>query len=525
MLSKKGKIIISIIVVAVMICTAFTVTEYKYYLSNNKSQTQSTNWLYTTFEVSPSASNSSQRLIQATIQIWGTPPPSNSTNNSFYVTQQSNVSPFLQVSTNSSGNTSGYFSTAFKQYLIEWINYLTKEKQFNEEIGLDLEITYVVTHNATYNEVVMAGNEIEINPFNILKSLTLNITDHPSLSNLPHFYVPVNNAVSLVNSVTSLGTNLHYLYVWYLIKSTTFHNGRIPLAFGNDTGGNALMDLSITLGSGTTSFTGGRVYNINNTVSYYIDNNGTFNPNNVINSTGILLRPPSVNKIASAGYIYAVGNVTVDKYQEACVNLATGVKEWLNNFYAHIYVSSINIANGRYVLGSAYDAYDPNCPYDNPTAIKQLGFLNNMTNTLEGNVTPGNEITWGAIYSSTSGDYNNLQGTINGIIGLGLAVIGLVTAVMIADGWTPASGWANIGLVVLAISGVVSSVLGLVLTGVVNAKSSAVVFGGDAKNDGEVGNPFQGNPILFYAYVLKIDVNFNDHNYIFPVMWLTGKPA
>ncbi|MEM1857412.1 MAG: hypothetical protein QW664_05205, partial [Thermoplasmata archaeon] len=179
-----------------MICTAFTVTEYKYYLSNNKSQTQSTNWLYTTFEVSPSASNSSQRLIQATIQIWGTPPPSNSTNNSFYVTQQSNVSPFLQVSTNSSGNTSGYFSTAFKQYLIEWINYLTKEKQFNEEIGLDLEITYVVTHNATYNEVVMAGNEIEINPFNILKSLTLNIADHPSLSNLPHFYVPVNNAVS-----------------------------------------------------------------------------------------------------------------------------------------------------------------------------------------------------------------------------------------------------------------------------------------------------------------------------------------
>ncbi|MEM1755164.1 MAG: hypothetical protein QW295_00005, partial [Thermoplasmata archaeon] len=73
--------------------------------------------------------------------------------------------------------------------------------------------------------------------------------------------------------------------------------------------------------------------------------------------------------------------------------------------------------------------------------------------------------------------------------------------------------------------GVVSSVLGLVLTGVVNAKSSAVVFGGDAKNDGEVGSPFQGNPILFYAYVLKIDVNFNDHNYIFPVMWLTGKPA
>ncbi|MCW1311792.1 MAG: hypothetical protein QXJ93_02960, partial [Candidatus Rehaiarchaeum fermentans] len=71
MLSKKGKIIISIIVVAIMICTAFTVTEYKYYLSNNKSQTQSTNWLYTTFEVSPFASNSSQRLIQATIQIWG----------------------------------------------------------------------------------------------------------------------------------------------------------------------------------------------------------------------------------------------------------------------------------------------------------------------------------------------------------------------------------------------------------------------------------------------------------------------
>ncbi|MEM3438111.1 MAG: hypothetical protein QW627_00300 [Thermoplasmata archaeon] len=371
----------------------------------------------------------------------------------------------------------------------------------------------------------MAGNEIEINPFNILKSLTLNITDHPSLSNLPHFYVPVNNAVSLVNSVTSLGTNLHYLYVWYLIKSTTFHNGRIPLAFGNDTGGNALMDLSITLGSGTTSFTGGRVYNINNTVSYYIDNNGTFNPNDVINSTGILLRPPSVNKIASAGYIYAVGNVTVDKYQEAYVNLATGVKEWLNNFYAHIYVSSINIANGRYVLGSAYDAYDPNCPYDNPTAIKQLGFLNNMTNTLEGNVTPGNEITWGAIYSSTSGDYNNLQGTINGIIGIGLGVIGLVTAVMKADGWSPASGWAEIGLKVLDITGLVSSVLGLVLSGVVRSKSSTIAFGGYAQNDGKVGSPSQGNPILIYAYVLKIDVNFNDHNYIFPVMWLTGKPA
>ncbi|MEM4051319.1 MAG: hypothetical protein QXJ10_01785 [Thermoplasmata archaeon] len=371
----------------------------------------------------------------------------------------------------------------------------------------------------------MAGNEIEINPFNILKSLTLNITDHPSLSNLPHFYVPVNNAVSLVNSVTSLGTNLHYLYVWYLIKSTTFHNGRIPLAFGNDTGGNALMDLSITLGSGTTSFTGGRVYNINNTVSYYIDNNGTFNPNDVFNITEILLYPPSINKAASAGYIYAVGNVTVDKYQEACVNLATGVKEWLNNFYAHIYVSSINIANGRYVLGSAYDAYDPNCPYDNPTAIKQLGFLNNMTNTLEGNVTPGNEITWGAIYSSTSGDYNNLQGTINGIIGIGLGVIGLVTAVMKADGWSPASGWAEIGLKVLDITGLVSSVLGLVLSGVVRSKSSTIAFGGYAQNDGKVGSPSQGNPILIYAYVLKIDVNFNDHNYIFPVMWLTGKPA
>ncbi|MEM0163449.1 MAG: hypothetical protein QXV94_02845 [Thermoplasmata archaeon] len=510
-----------------MICTAFTVTEYKYYLPNNKKQTQSTNWLYTNFEVSPSASNSSSRIIQATIQIWGTPPPLNSTNNSFYVTQQSNVSPLLQVSTNSSGNTSGYFSTAFKQYLTEWINYLTKEKQFNEEIGLDLEITYVVTHNATYNEVVMAGNEIEINPFNILKSLTLNIADHPSLSNLPHFYVPVNNAVSADNSVTPLGTSPPWLYVWYLNKSTTYHNGNIPLAFENDTDGNALSILSITLGttSGTTSFTGGRGYNINNTVSYYIDNNGTFNPNDIINSTEILLYPPSVNKTASAGYIYAVGNVTVDKYQEAYVNAGAGVKEWLNNFYAHIYVSSINIANGRYVLGHAYDAYDPNCPYDNPTAIKQLGFLNNMTNTLEGNITPGNEVTWGAIYSSTSGDYNNLQGTINGIVGIGLAVIGFVTTVMAADGWAPGSGWANIGLAVLAVTGLVSSELGLVLSGVVTAKSSTVVFTGNAQNSGEVGSPSQGNPILFYAYVLKIDVNFNDHNYIFPVMWLTGKPA
>ncbi len=441
------------------------------------------------------------------------------------------MTPFVQLTTNSSGNSTGYFSTAFKQYLTEWINYLTEEKQFNEKIGLDLELTYLVTHNATYNTVVMAQNELEINPFNIIQSLKLNIANHPSLSDFPHFYVSNNNngniAVSPDSSVKPMGTSPPWIYVWYLNTSNTYHNAEIPLAFGNDTSGNAEMDLSVTLGTttGTTSFTGGRGYNVNNTISYYIDNNGTFNPNDVVGSYGQRLLPPSVNKTESAGYIYVVGNVTVDKYREAYVNFGADKTIWLNNYYAHIYVSSINIVKGQYDLGFAYDAYDASSPYDNPTAIKQLGFLNNMTNTYEGNITPGNEVQWGSIYSSTSGNYNNLQGTINAVFGLGLAIIGILTIIEIALGWSPFGSWLSVAETVFAITGLASSIVGLILNGVVTAKSSTVVFVGYAQNGGEPTNSLKGNSILIYAYILNIDISFNNHNYIFPVMWLTGKPS
>ncbi|MGC8563133.1 MAG: hypothetical protein ACP5NO_08105 [Thermoplasmata archaeon] len=456
-------------------------------------------------------------LIGANVQIWDLAPPDGS---SVMSTQTSyNVSPIAETETNSTGNASIVFPSEFESVVSGWAKYfLSLGRQ--GETSLELQITYLFTYNATKDRIVLYSDAFPYDPNLVLNTLSIIITDHPSLGDQPTFIVNSTNSSS-----SSPGTvpppklpGNTYEWEWVLEEQTVFNNAEVPVSWVNDSNGNAQLTDSLSIGSfnGQTSFNGADGYHVNDTYSWYIQNNGSWSIDNVFNSTGVTTEPPSANKTASAAYIYLVGNVTVDKYREE--EIVNGVPSWLNNYEAMMFISSLNVHDGAFQMGHVYDGWSPSSPYTSPQAISQLGWTGALVNEAQYNITPQSQVSWSTVYDQVSGNYNNIDGTINGIIGLGISYLSMVVAAAAADGWAPGSGWADIASDILAETGLVSSVIGLVLGGAVTASSNVVVFGGYYQNAGEYGNPDDGNTIHLTDYSMNTTVAFNGVPYNFPVM-------
>ena len=159
------------------------------------------------------------------------------------------------------------------------------------------------------------------------------------------------------------------------------------------------------------------------------------------------------------------------------------ITEWSDILFHDIYetvifISSINVRNGAFSTGLSYDGWDAYSPYTSPHALAAFNWTSVLVNEAQYNISVQNQVSWSAIYDKISGDYNDINGTINGIVGLVISYLSIIVGVAAADGWSPASGWADIASDILSVTGLTSAVIVLMLNGVVTAKSSVVVFGG-----------------------------------------------
>ncbi len=460
-------------------------------------------------------------LLGEEIQLWELPAP---VVNQTVVARNLNVTPLIQSWANSTGNLTALLPSYYLSNVKNWTAFYRSQGETGSQTSLQLMVTYVFRYNSTLEEIFQYAHSVPYNPSSVISDSSLTISVHPNLEAVPSFLsssadVTTQTAAGTVSPHRLPGCNPYnpYQYSWVQINQTVYNNYEIPMAWGNDSSGTSQMIVALTIGSAgaSTSFNAAKGFNEAGTKSFYVANSA-YSSVDVGGTASLYLRPPSVNKSQQSGYIWFQGTVVVTGYREKKVDTCTKQWWWLNNYMTIPGISSLDAHNGALIDGYTYDAYNASSPYTSPQALSTLKWTQSFIHRYYTNLSVGAEIQWASIYSSVTGNYNNIQGEINGLIGLGLSLIGLITAVAATDGWSPGSGWANIPLDILAITGFVSSVVALLLCGTVSASGSSTMFSGAFQN---TGNPYtSGNTMEFTDYQLNTTIGFNGNQYVFPIM-------
>ncbi|MGC8516050.1 MAG: hypothetical protein ACP5OC_07965 [Thermoplasmata archaeon] len=464
-------------------------------------------------------------------QVWSSNPPNSGI---MSMVKSNNNTPLFQFATNYTGKITVNAPSAFLTIAKAWSEYFSTHNQTGARTSLEVLITYVFAHNSTSDLDVFYSNVVQYNPVTISSLSGMNIHFSPNLSKQPRSFS--NGTLNLTNSQLKAYFSqdpVNGEVRWVLTRSTEFSNVEIPVVFANLTGGNdaLITDFSIGTTASFDSFTDACAYNTSNSYSFYMSTNTPYSiPAGAVMNREMPVYSPQQIKSSSSGYIYLNGTMTVNRYQEQvyqCFYSIYGeICMWVNksNFETIIGINSLEISNGFIESGFIYDAYNPYSPYTSQQAISALKWDNALVSKYSRTIQPNGSVQWGSIFSSVTGNANNVEGTINGIVGLGLSVIGVITAVEAADGWSPGSGWGNIAATTLAVSGLVSSIIGLVVSGSVNVSSSTGIMTESYSNFYQYGNnPADSMEITIYA--INSSINYDGGSYTFPIMYGIAGPA
>ena len=518
----------AVIVSLVIIIAAIGVT-YAYLKDRQNNQAQTTPSITVNISIYPDATP--LQLEYAFGQVWSSNPPGPGI---MSMVESSNNTPLFQFATNSTGKITVDAPSAFLAIAKAWSNYFLTDNQSGARTSLEILVTYVFAHNSTSNLEIFYSNVFQYNPASISRSSSLYVHFSPNLSKQPRSFS--NGTLNLTNSQLKAYYSqdpVNGEVRWVLTRSTEFSNAEIPVAFANLTGGNDQLVTDFSVGS-TASFNGftdACAYNTSNSYSFYMSTNTPYSiPSGAFTNRQMPIYPPQQIKSSSSGYIYLNGTMTVNRYQEQiyqCFCSTYGeTSMWVNksNFETIIGINSLEISNGIIESGFTHDAYNPYSPYTSQQAISSLKWDNALVSKYSTTIQPNASVQWGNILSSMTGNANNVEGTINGIVDLGLSVIGVITAVEAADGWSPGSGWEKIAATTLAVSGLVSSIIGLVVSGSVNVSSSTGVMAGSYSNNYQYGNnPADSMGITIYA--INSSINYNGGSYTFPIMYGSAAPT
>lgn len=462
-------------------------------------------------------------------QVWDSSPPQNAL---MTMAQENNVTPLLQFATNSTGKAVVPIPAYFTNNSRSWSDYFASQGLAGSSTSLQILITYVFTWNASFDKEIFYSNMLPYTPEPNLYNLVMNIDLAPDLSGFPSVFVKSTNiSSSNLKAYSSLDPSNGETR-WVQIKSTQFSNTEIPVAFGNLTGGNNALvaDFSLGTASASVGFDAAEGYNISSSNSFDISTNPSYTSANDFTNRQMYIYSPSQIKTSSSGYIYLNGTLSINRYQEQvyqCFYSIYGeICMWVNesNYETIMAISAIDASNGIFESGVVHDAYDPYSPYTSPQAISALKWDQALISKYKADVPSNGSVQWGSIYSSVSGNYNNIQGGINGVIGMGLAVIGVITAYEAATGWSPASGWGDVALTILAVTGLVSSIVALFASGVIDVGSSTSIMTGSFGNMYQVGNN-PANNMNMTIYAIDSSIGYNGNSYTFPIMDVYVNPS
>lgn len=544
--SRKARAILSVIVAALVV-SAGVFVGYTLLHRSRKTGSSSAQGLPVTGNILPDPV--SLVFEGAYLEMWASYAPSQS--GSLQVITEHNVSPILSTTVNSTGNVSALLPLTFLTIAQGWANYFSVGGQNGSETSFSVQVTYDYQINSSAMKVYSFSDFIPYNPQNVNASYKLNLSLHPNLAERPYLIsvngtpysetqtgtlVPMlvndSNAASTVANPSRIcppsGCGQCDQYVWYAWNGTSYNNADLPILWANNTGtaGNSILLPSVTIGVNyaKTGFNAGEGYHSSTTLSSnYISTGQSYTAaNGTTGGNDGDVYSPLTNSTASFAYIWIEGNFTVTNYREAIYNTCNGQKTWLNNYETVPHVDSLEVQNHTFVMGMNYTGYNASNPYTNPQALAQLGLGSSMVTGYSSNLNVSQEAQWNEIYNTVTGNYSNIQGEINGFIGLGLAMISLVVTVAAASGWSPGSGWALIPSLILAITGLTAAALALIINGVVDASSTVFLYSGHYKNDGLPGSPGSGNSISLGVYAVNASISYNGNSYTFPVLYGTG---
>ena len=472
----------------------------------------------------------SSQLLAVYIQVWSTNPPVQ------HFSTSDNIPELLGIWTNSTGLASGFLPLYFIGIASNWSKFFGSAGQHGAETSFTVQLTYYLYHNSTADRAVLYSDQLPYNPQMVNRSSVFSVNLHPSLTGRPSILVSSNATSgisrasdSMLKSDPSQGQTR-----WVLMKRTTFGSSsspvEIPVAWANDTGGNTQIVTSVTVGAinNEVGWTTGQGYNESGKYSFYLSTNaGYTSPSGVSVSTETFaVTSPNASQRESAGFIYANGSLEADIYQEQeyeCFASVSGeVCMWVNlSSYETIpLIDIVNTQNSSgnivFQLGYVYDGYDPYSPYTSPQAISTLNWPASIVKKYYSNLSAGSEVQWSTVYSSITGNDNNLGSEIFGVLGVGLGLLSIITVAAIASGWIPGDGWAVIAADVAAELGMAASIASLLTNGIINAKSSTVIYSGDILNNGYPA-PTQGNTIELAIFALNIETSIGGTDYTLPV--------
>ncbi len=484
----------------------------------------------------------SRQLSSAYVQLWsfGAPPLPGSPE----LTHFNNTQPFLQLLTNSTGVAEGYLPLLFLGISSGWASYFRATGQNGSETSFSVQITYQFRINSSAYMVVPYSDFIPYNPEIVNQISPISIAMHPNLAERPYFISyngnpysvsPSGSLVPMLNTTGAQpsgigggGGGCNPVYGWDVWNTTTYDNMNLPLQFANDTGaaGGSEISLAVTIGSDSTStsFNAGEGYHSSTTLSSnFISTGASYTtPKGILGTTQGSALPPQTNKQESFVYTWINGDFTITNWREKAVYPCTDQHYWLNNYETVPYISSLTVSNGGFVMGRTFWGYNASNPYTSPAAQAQLGLSGSLASKYSTSLAVGSEVQWYEIYNTVTGNYNNIQGTVNDVVGLGIAYLSFMVAVATVSGWSPGSGWGLIGVMALAISGLTAAVLTFLLNGIVSTSSSVFVFSADFMNNGLPTNQQSGNAISLNDFAVSTTISYNGNLYTFPILYGVG---
>ncbi len=484
--------------------------------------------------------NGNQTLLEAYVQAWAAPHYWNPYSTGPRLSQD-NYSLVINQDIGSRGYSHMNVSFSFMGIVHAWMHFLNFSHQVGDMPSMSIAISYIFTYNASYNELILYNGFLPFNPFSIDFAHNLSFNDHPDIMGSPHQLIPVNKSTMSSSSYSQaygytpdhLPRCTGYDYGWVLKLANSTSNSEIPLAFANDTSSTQRESIDVSLGSTQSSihFSADEGYYSSSTVSYTLGTTGSWNTKDTTGNMQLVLLPPSLNKHQSFGYIYVIGNLTLQRYQEIRINCDNGQKTFLNSYFDTIFINSLNKHDGHFDMGYQYDGYIKNNAtvqnntlvdvYDNSSAINTLGLYSNTNNVREGSLAPGGVIQWGTIISSLGSSYKNLYGTLNGIIALGIAYTAAFLAIATVA-WFPGAGWAEAAAAILGVAALVSAAVSFFLGGVVTSQSGVFVFTGSYMNSGNASSVLGGSPVDLYFHQFSTITNVGGTDYDLPTYWISN---